>query len=188
MLKISEELFFLQTSLNQCLEDIRTSERKTIKELKDAMLNISKELSNVHSTDEKCRDSEQLIRIGTHGFAVPNVVTATVEDTVKTHVSHELRAQSDKIMEAIERVSDCVLGFCGSKEFPWYFNGWQTLKQKTSKKMFALELGPLLYLPGCRYRGCYGTSLLKKKSEQLNVGIYLSIVAGAKIFNAGMAL
>ncbi|CAN8015451.1 unnamed protein product [Ixodes persulcatus] len=59
VLKISEELSCLQTSLNQCLEDIRTSERITNKELKEAMLKISENLSNLHTSVKQWRDSEQ---------------------------------------------------------------------------------------------------------------------------------
>ncbi|CAN7985899.1 unnamed protein product [Ixodes pacificus] len=176
VLNISEELSCLQTSLNQCLEDIRTSERKTEKELKDAMLKISENLSNLHTSVKQYPDSEQLIRICNQGFAVQNVVTTAVEDTVKKHVTQELRAQSDKIMTAIERVSDCVLGFCGPKEFHWYFNGWEALKKEASEEMSAVVYGPSLYVRGYRVR--YVISLLKK-NEQLYLGIYLRIVPGA---------
>ncbi|CAN8015454.1 unnamed protein product [Ixodes persulcatus] len=144
VLKISEELSCLQTSLKQCLEDIRTSERKTNKELKDAMLKISKDLSNLHTSVKQLPYSEQLIRIGTQGFAVPNVVTASVEDTAGMPVTQGLRAQSSKIMEAIESVSNCLLGFCGPKELHWYFNGWEAVKNEALEKIVAREYGPFL--------------------------------------------
>ncbi|EEC09933.1 conserved hypothetical protein [Ixodes scapularis] len=140
------------------------------------MLKISEELSNLHTSVKQCRDSEQSIRIGTQGLAVPNAVTATVEDTVETHVIQELRSQSAKIMEAIESLSDCVLSFCGPKEFHWYFNGWEALKKEASENISAGVYGPFLYVRGYRVR--YIISLLKK-NEQLYLGIYLRIVPGA---------
>ncbi|KAM7312224.1 RING finger protein 151-like [Ixodes scapularis] len=49
MLKISEDLSRLQTSLNQWLEEVRTLEKNTNKELKDATLKISDHLSGLHT-------------------------------------------------------------------------------------------------------------------------------------------
>lgn len=95
---------------------------------------------------------------------------------MKTHVTQELRAQSSKIFEAIESVSNCVLGFCGPKEFHWYFNGWEALKKEASKKKLLLECGSFLYVRGYRVR-CGIT--LEKKNEQQNVGVHLCIYPGA---------
>ncbi|CAN7975716.1 unnamed protein product [Ixodes persulcatus] len=140
------------------------------------MLKISEDLSNLHTSVKQCRDSEQLIRICNQGFAIQNVVTTAIEDTVKKHVTQELRAQSDKIMRAIESVSDCVFDFCVPKEFHWYFNGWEALKKEASEERFVMKFGPLLYVRGYRVR--YVICLMKR-NEQLYLSIYLRIVPGA---------
>ncbi|CAN7946048.1 unnamed protein product [Ixodes pacificus] len=79
-------------------------------------------------------------------------------------------------MEAIESVSNCVLGFCGPKEFHWYFTGWEALKKEASEKMSAVVYGPSLYVHGYRVRCAIR---LRKTKEQLYLGIYLCIVPGA---------
>ncbi|KAM7309509.1 uncharacterized protein ISCGN_006516 [Ixodes scapularis] len=123
MFKISENLYCLQTSLNQWHEDVRTLERKTDKKLENATLKISDHLSGLNLCLEESREDsreaarntkEQLVRIETQGFAAANKeLKVTIEDTMKTYMAQELRAQSEELMNG---VSNYVLRYCGPKK------------------------------------------------------------------------
>ncbi|XP_042146649.1 TNF receptor-associated factor 6-like [Ixodes scapularis] len=173
MLKISQDLSRLQTSLNQWLEEVRTLEKNTHKDLKDEMFKISDHLSGLHTSVEKCREdareaarntkeqleaqssrlSEQLVRIETQGFAAANKeLKIAIEDTMKTHIAQELRVQYEELMNVTKSVSKCVLEFGGAKEFHWYFKGWEDFKKRSLDKMYAFTDSPLKYV--CGYNVC----------------------------------
>ncbi|KAM7313594.1 TNF receptor-associated factor 6-like [Ixodes scapularis] len=173
MFKISENLSCLQTGLNQWFEEVRTLEKNTNKELNDATLKISDHLSGLNSSLEQSREdgreaarntkeqlesqssrlSEQLDRIETKGFAAANKeLKVAIEDTMKTHMAQELRAQSEELMNG---VSEYVLRYCGPMKFHWYFQGWEDLK-KSALDAPRNAYSPLQYVFG------------------YNVGIYIS--------------
>ncbi|XP_042146645.1 TNF receptor-associated factor 6-like [Ixodes scapularis] len=188
MLKISEDLSRLQTSLNQWLEEVRTLEKNTNKELKDATLKISDHLSGLHTSVEQSREdareaarntkeqlesqssrlSKKLVRIGTQGFAAAKKeLKLAIEDTVKTHLAQELRVQYVELMNVTKSISNCVLGFCGAKDFHWYLKGWEDLKKNASDVQLTNIDSPIHYVCGynvcirIRLEGLLGQTLLK---------------------------
>ncbi|XP_040063926.1 TNF receptor-associated factor 4-like [Ixodes scapularis] len=192
MFKISENLSFLQTSLNQWLEEVRTLDNNTSKELKDATLKISDHLSGLNSSLEQSREdgreaarntkeqlesqssrlSEQLDRIETKSFAAANKeLKAAIEDTMKTHVAQELRAQSEELMNGL---SEYVLRYCGPMKFHWYFQGWEDLK-KSALDAPNNAFSPLQYVFG------YNVGIfirLRKEEGQMTLGLYMRIHPG----------
>ncbi|KAM7311812.1 TNF receptor-associated factor 6-like [Ixodes scapularis] len=191
MFKISENLSCLQTSLNQWFEEVRTLEKSTNKELKDTTLKISDHLSGLHTSVEQCREdvegcredareaarktneqleaqssilSEQLVRIETQGFAAANKeLKVAIEDTVKTHMAEELRAQYEELMNVTKSVSACVLGFCGAKELHWYLKGWKDLKKSALDTGSVVTDSPLQYV--CGYNVCIFIHVTEYKGQ-----------------------
>uniref|UniRef100_A0A131Y4K2 Putative tnf receptor-associated factor 6-b n=1 Tax=Ixodes ricinus TaxID=34613 RepID=A0A131Y4K2_IXORI len=192
MLKISEDLSRLQTSLNQWLEEVRTLEKNANKELKDATLKISDHLSGRHTSVEECWEaarntkeqleaisstlSDKLVRIETQGFAAANKeLKVAIEDTMKTHMAQELRAQHEELMNVTKSVSDCVLGTCANKEFHWTFKGWDDFKKRALDTGSNLTNSPSLYV--CGYNVRLYIQLTKRKGETF-LGLFMCILPG----------
>ncbi|CAN8015453.1 unnamed protein product [Ixodes persulcatus] len=195
MLKISHDILCLQTSLNQWLEEVRTLEKNTHKELKDATLKMSDHLSGLHTCVEECREdareaarntkeqleaqssrlSEQLVRIETQSFAAANKeLKVAIEDTMEKHMQ-KLRKQSEELRNVTKSVSDCVLEFRGAKEFHWYFKGWEDLKKRALDRGFKHTDSPFLYV--CGYKVCLYI-MLKEENGQVILGLFMRIHPG----------
>uniref|UniRef100_V5IF25 Putative activation of mapk involved in innate immune response n=1 Tax=Ixodes ricinus TaxID=34613 RepID=V5IF25_IXORI len=100
--KISEDLLSLQTSLNQCSEDVRVEGARCKAQLEADTSRLTEQLKN-HSTVCIARVTE----------AMQVVVQAATAD-YKEHVSNELR----------------LLSHCRPKRVHWYIEGWADVKKK----------------------------------------------------------
>uniref|UniRef100_A0A131Y7G1 Putative tnf receptor-associated factor 6-b n=1 Tax=Ixodes ricinus TaxID=34613 RepID=A0A131Y7G1_IXORI len=184
MFKMSEDLFCLQTSLNQWLEEVGTLENNTRKELKDATLKISDHLSGLHTSVEQCREDareaarntkEQLVRIETEVFAAANKeLKVAIEDRMETRMQ-ELREQSAELMNATRSVSDYVLRYCGPKKLHWYFKGWEDFKKSALDGGLKKAFSPFLYL--CGYNVCLCIQLEQKEGQTI-LGLFMCIRPG----------
>ncbi|CAN8002396.1 unnamed protein product, partial [Ixodes hexagonus] len=136
--KLSEDLSCLHTSLNQCREDVRGSEKRFREQLEAQ--------SETHF--------EHFTRLSAAGsLAADNRLSAVADDignAVKVHIAGELRAEFQRLLNATKGACPKEPGVCGPKEFHWYFEGWAALKEEAMQKGVAVAKGPLEY--ACGYR------------------------------------
>ncbi|KAG0436221.1 hypothetical protein HPB47_018069 [Ixodes persulcatus] len=130
--KISDDLMAMQTSLNQCCQDVRAEGVRFKLQLETqasgftAKCNTLTELCNSSFAEER----EMLQQ-----------VIATMRDTVADsrveitqHVSMEVAELSDKVLASTGLVSQNALGFCGPKTLHWYVEDWAGIMREARTK------------------------------------------------------
>ncbi|KAG0424601.1 hypothetical protein HPB47_028196, partial [Ixodes persulcatus] len=119
--RLSDDLSRLQTSFNQCREDVRAAEKRSKKRLKAQSMmfkgRVTKAISASAPRLERC-------------------------------LAKELREQSQELLNATDSACRKVLSFCGAREFHWYFDKWTSLKQKSMDEGTARAESPPEYVCG----------------------------------------
>lgn len=144
--KISDDLMAMQTSLNQCCQDVRAEGVRFKLQLETqasgftAKCNTLTELCNSSFAEER----EMLQQ-----------VIATMRDTVADsrveitqHVSMEVAELSDKVLASTGLVSQNVLGFCGPKTLHWYVEDWAGIMREARTKGGLYVEGTTRYIYG----------------------------------------
>ncbi|KAG0444614.1 hypothetical protein HPB47_013594 [Ixodes persulcatus] len=119
--RLSDDLSSLQTSFNQCREDVRKVERRSKEHFKAQSKMFWEDLKIAH------------------------VASATV---LGKYLTKELREQSQKLLSATNGACRKVLSFCGAREVHWYFEKWTSLKKKAMDEGTARAESPPEYVCG----------------------------------------
>ncbi|CAN7988556.1 unnamed protein product [Ixodes hexagonus] len=161
--RISEELRLLQTNLNQCCKDVRTSDLRT-KEHFDAQLSTV----SGHFAKLSAVYSEGLEAAGS-GLSE---VAFNIGKEVKAYMTKELSAQSEQLMNVTRSVCESTL--CRPEEFHWYLEDWAILKTKALETGLEGAGSPLQYAWG------YNVSqqIQLRKGAKLSLVCFLTIYPG----------
>lgn len=159
---ISEDLMSLQTSLNQCCEDVTEEGARFMCQWQLQASRLAEQFSDFGA-------------ICTTGFTEQlNVLQAAIND-YKENVSKELFTQSNKLAVVSDMVCKSLPSNCRAKTVHWYIEHWADLKKQ------ALERG-LVALNGTK-RTMYDYSVsqyvqLERVSSVVNFGCFMMIHPG----------
>ncbi|CAN7936980.1 unnamed protein product [Ixodes hexagonus] len=120
--KISDDLLALQTSLNQCCEDIRATDA-------GCKLQLQAHTSRLRDISAICAAgfSEQQRALQSVAADVKSTVMATGGSSQQL-VAQQLRAQNDNLMAATAAVSRSLC-FCRPTTYHWYLSDWAGMKR-----------------------------------------------------------
>ncbi|KAG0443902.1 hypothetical protein HPB47_014407 [Ixodes persulcatus] len=158
MVKISDDLMSLQTSLNQCSEGVRVEAARSKGQWEAKASGLAEQL-------------DVLSTICTTGFAEVLQVLQTAMADYKEHASRELCSQGDRLSV----VCKSLLSHCGPKAVRWYIEQWADLKKEALESWFKTLDSPK--------RAMYGYSVsqsvwLARMGTEVGVGCYLEIHPG----------
>ncbi|CAN7939851.1 unnamed protein product [Ixodes hexagonus] len=119
--KISEDLLSLQSSLNQCCQDIRATDT-TCRELLEGQASRLGDL-NAFCTARFTEGQRVLQNIAADVTTTMTTVCRSRELVIK-----EVCRQSDRLIAATDGVSQKLTLFCGPKTYHWYVSNWAAMK------------------------------------------------------------
>ncbi|XP_040356362.2 TNF receptor-associated factor 6 [Ixodes scapularis] len=172
MLKTSEDLMFLQTSLNQCCESVREGERRSTERLEAQSSVLAEQIAGLAAL---CRtgftqDRSVLDRVAVD---IRNAMEAASVDS-KLHFTQELCSQSERLVAITEQLFKSVRVCCGPEALHWYLEGWAALKLRAFKSPQKAQSPP-------QYTSGYRVSQLiqlHKEGGRLRFGCFLEIHPG----------
>ncbi|CAN8029407.1 unnamed protein product [Ixodes persulcatus] len=174
MEKISEDLMFLQSGLNQCCEDIRAT-RATDASRNRLLEDLASRLVNLDALCVAGFAEEQ--RALRNVAADVNTAVTTVSSS-RELVIKELCAQRDRLIAATEGVSYKLVSFCGPTTYHWYVADWTVMKATAHEGRTAFAQSATWNAFG--YSVGLHLQLVKDKNQTTVVNCYFRIYPGGR--------
>ncbi|CAN7996702.1 unnamed protein product, partial [Ixodes hexagonus] len=137
--RISEDLRCLHARLNLCRKEVIAADRRSKEHFETQSATLSEQFTKLRAV---CSEGFEVAGSGLSEIAFD------IGKKVKAHITKELCAQSEKLMNVTRSV--CESALLRPEEFHWYLEGWAALNGKAFETGLACTRSPLRY--ACGYR------------------------------------